>query len=143
MRSRFGRLARFALTQWALGERLIVMSFNVFFCLDKRNLTYVQGGLPAAETSADVGTGGRVPSGHLNLRGPMAFRDVSSLRRLLCLLYASGLGPGFKRRVVDDIRCPLLRLLHRSPAGGYSRSTRTLAVAVGAAALPSTSGSFN
>ena len=114
----------------------------MLFCLDKRNLTYVQGGLPAAETSADVGTGGRVPSGHLNLRGPMAFRDVSSLRRLLCLLYASGLGPGFKRRVVDDIRCPLLRLLHRSPAGGYSRSTRTLAVAVGAAALPSTSGSF-
>ena len=143
MRSRFGRLARFALTQWALGERLIVMSFNVFFCLDKRNLTYVQGGLPAAETSADVGTGGRVPSGHLNLRRLMVSGDVSSLRRLLRLLYASGLGPGFKRRVVDDIRCPLLRLLHRSPAGGYSRSTRTLAVAVGAAALPSTSGSFN
>ena len=90
-----------------------------------------------------MGTGGRVPSGHLNLRHLMVSGDVSSLRRLLRLLYASGLGPGFKGRVVDDIRCPLLRLLHRSPAGGYSRSTRTLAVAVGAAALPSTSGSFN
>ena len=89
-----------------------------------------------------MGTGGRVPSGHLNLRGPMVFRDVSSLRRLLRLLYASGLGPSFKRRVVDDIGRVILRLLHRSPNCGYSWSNRTLAVAGGAAALPSTSGSF-
>ena len=139
MRLRFGRLARFALTPGALGEHLSLCSW-IFLLLRSCNLSYVQGGLQAAESSSEMGTGGRVPSGYRLLRRPLVCWSVLLLRRRVRVLHESGLGSRFQSRMVDDLRCPLLRLSHRSQPGGCSRSSRTLVVGMGASAFPSTSG---
>ena len=126
----------------ALGEHLSLCSL-IFLLLRSCNLSYVQGGLQAAESSSEMGTGGRIPSGHRRLRRPLVPRGVLLLRRRMRVLLESGLGSCFQSRMVNDLRCPLLRLSHRSQPGGCSRSSRTLAVLMGAAAFPSTSGNYS
>ena len=126
----------------ALGEHLSLYSL-IFLLLRWRNLSYVQGGLQAAESSSKMGTGGRIPSDLRLLRRPLVSWSVLLLRRRMRVLLESGLGSCFQSRMVNDLRCPLLRLSHRSQPGGSSRSSGSLAVAMGAAAFPSTSGNHS
>ena len=94
MRLKFGRLARFALTLGRLANIFHLVAL-LFLLLKSCNLSYVQGGLQAAESSSEMGTGGRVSSGYRRLRRHLVRRSVLLLRRRVRVLHESGLGSRF------------------------------------------------